>query len=97
MEEELKQAKERIAKLEACLIRVTKLAWSAVKDARDSAANDLNTLEHYLAEMEKAGLDQWLPSFADLRGAFNMTEETLAEGTKRRELHCIDQMLSATN
>jgi hypothetical protein len=48
MEEELKQAKERIAKLEACLIRGTKLAWSAVKDARDYAANDLDTLGHYL-------------------------------------------------
>jgi hypothetical protein len=46
--------------------------------------------------MERAGLDQWLLSFAYLRGAFNMSEETLAEGTKRRELHCIEEIIKAT-
>ena len=95
MEEELKEAKERIARLEACLIRITKLAYSAIKDARNFAANDLDILQCHLDEAKTAGLDQWLPSFADARGASNDTEETLVEASKRRDRHCIEAMLRA--
>ncbi len=93
MEQELKEAKERIAELEACLIRIAKMAWCAVKDELDSAESSVTGLRWTIKEMEKAGLSAWLPSFADTCGALNKREETLAEARKRREFMAIEIMI----
>lgn len=96
MEQELKEARERIAKLEACLIRVAKLAWSAVKDERDAADQRLNNLQWTLEEMQKVGLDSWLPNIADMAGILNKPGEILIDERKRREAAAIETMLTAT-
>ena len=96
MKTDLDIANERIANLEAALVRVCKLAWTVAIDECRAAEQRAQDLSWTIKEMEKAGMDAWLPHFSELRGIFNMPEDTLKDLNDKRDKRLVEAVLAST-
>lgn len=90
---ENKALKARVCALEAALVRICKLSWSLAIDTRNEAQQKAEDMEWTVEEMQKAGMDAWLPELEEARGIFNASEGTLAEIGARRDKRLIEAVL----